>query len=316
MGAQREVITFDELKATALELGWDDVGVTSPTITSENLESLRNWLDQNNHGNLSYMENLVRQDPKLLFPEAKTAIVLITNYKQPRVPFRKDAGIVASYARGKDYHHLHRQRLKKLILWLEHKSLQTNIAKPFSDSSPILEKALAVQAGLGWFGKNTLLIHRRFGTFTLLSGVLTSLPIEGEKHEPRLARCGSCTKCIDACPTSAITSPYILDGKKCLSYHLIESKEPIPVYIQEKNPGYIFGCDICQDVCPHNVRNPLSLTTEFQPEYGSGEYINHEKLTIFQQEPERLFGTPLQRRKVAGLEHTMETLSIDLLTPS
>lgn len=303
------MIPFDELKTITQELGWDDVGVTTPVISPENLQSLEEWLGKEYHGALSYMENSVRFDPKLLFLEAKTAILLITNYKQPKAPFRTDAGIVASYARGKDYHHLHRKRLKKLILWLEQKSGQVNIAKAFSDSSPILEKALAVQAGLGWFGKNTLLIHRRFGTFTLISGVLTSLEIEGVKTESRLPRCGSCTKCLDACPTQAFTSPYVLDGKKCLSYHLIESKEPIPQEIADKNPGYVFGCDICQDVCPHNVRNPLSLTKEFSPESGTGEYIDGAKLKLLQEEPEKLFGTPLQRRKIDGLAYSMQTLS-------
>lgn len=300
-------ISFEELRSFVLTLGWDDVGVTEPVISSENLLDLTEWLNQGLHGELAYMENPVRFDPKLLFPEAKTAIILVTNYKQPQVSFREDAGIVASYARGRDYHHLHRKRLKKLIRWLEEKSGQTNIAKPFSDSSPILEKALAVQAGLGWFGKNTLLIHRRFGTFTLLSGVLTSLSIQGIKLEARLPRCGSCTKCIDACPTQAITSPYILDGKKCLSYHLIESKKPIPDEIRSKNPGYAFGCDICQNVCPHNVRSPLSQIDDFKPDAGIGEYLSEEKLQLIESSPEILFGTPLQRRKLPGLRHNCET---------
>jgi len=298
-------ITFEMLHETALSLGWDDVGITLPEISKENLESLQSWLQKKLHGKLHYMENPVRFDPKSLFPEAQTAIIFVTNYKQPKIELRKDAGAVASYARGRDYHHVHRKRLKKFIRWLESASGESNIAKPFSDSSPILEKALAVQAGLGWFGKNTLLIHRRFGTFTLLSGVLTSLKIEGIKMEPRLARCGSCTKCLDACPTQAFLAPYILDGKKCLSYHLIESKEPIPDDIRKKNPGYIFGCDICQSVCPHNVRNPLSLLEEFRPESGVGEYIDEAKLELLEKEPERLHGTPLQRRKVAGLKHNL-----------
>ena len=298
-------ISFEQLKQHALSLGWDDVGVTTPTISEENLKSYRDWLGSNMHGDLAYMENPVREDPKALFPDANAAIILVTNYKQPTVPYREGEGIVASYARGRDYHHLHRKRLKKLIQWLEQTSGRVGIAKAFSDSSPILEKALAVQAGLGWFGKNTLLIHRKFGTFTLLSGVLTSLHIDGGKMESRLPRCGSCTRCLDACPTSAFTAPYILDGKKCLSYHLIESKNPIPEEIRNKNPGYAFGCDICQNVCPHNVRSPLSLVEEFKPTSGIGEYLNHEKLAVIERDPEILFGTPLQRRKLPGLKNNL-----------
>lgn len=299
------MISFEALQQQVLSLGWDDVGVTEPTISEENLQNFRDWIGKNLHGDLTYMENPVRLDPKALFPDAVTAIVLVTNYKQPQVPYRDGEGIVASYARGRDYHHLHRKRLKKLIQWLEETSGRTGIAKAFSDSSPILEKALAVQAGLGWFGKNTLLIHRKFGTFTLLSGVLTSLPIEGIKMESRLPRCGSCTRCLDACPTQALTSPYVLDGKKCLSYHLIESKNPIPEEIHSKNPGYAFGCDICQNVCPHNVRSPLSLVEEFKPTSGIGEYLNNEKLAVIERDPEILFGTPLQRRKLPGLKNNL-----------
>ncbi len=238
------------------------------------------------------MENRVRMDPKLLYPEAKTAIIFVTNYKQPPVPMKEGEGLIASYARGKDYHHLHRKRLKKFIRWLEEMSGKTEIAKPFSDSSPILEKALAVQAGLGWFGKNTLLIHRRFGTFTLLSGVLTSLEITMVKMEPRLAKCGSCTRCLDACPTQALIAPYHLDAQRCLSYHLIESKKPIPEEIRKRNPGYVFGCDICQNVCPHNVRNPLTQVPEFDPKVGVGPYLNKDKLEELEKHPDYLFGTP------------------------
>lgn len=298
------------MRQIALELGWDDVGVTEPHLSEENRRDCVAWLDQGLHAELGYMENPVRLDPKQLWQEARSALLFVTNYKQPETPLRADAGLIASYARGRDYHHLHRKRLKKFIHWLETRSGQTNIAKPFSDSSPIMEKALAVQAGLGWFGKNTLLIHRKFGTFTLLSGVLTSLDIEQKKMEARLPRCGSCTRCLDACPTQALISPYVLDGNRCLSYHLIESKKPIPEEIRQKNPGYVFGCDICQNVCPHNVRNPLSLLDAFSPESGIGPYLDEPLLQQLESDPERLFGTPLQRRKVTGLKHTLQNQPI------
>lgn len=301
-------LSFDEIKKTALELGWDDVGITKAEISLENIDSYQDWLEKGYQADLAYMEKTIRAHPQELFPGAKTAIIFVTNYKQPKASFTNHAGVVASYARGRDYHHVHRKRLKKFIQWLENRSQQQGIAKGFSDSTPIMEKALAVQAGLGWFGKNTLLIHRRFGTFTLLSGILTTLEIPHAAPSARLARCGTCTKCLDGCPTQALIAPYLIDAQKCLSYNLIESKKSIPLEIQQKNPGYIFGCDICQDVCPHNVRSPLSLAVEFSPESGIGSQIDLPKLQLLEDNPEKLFGTPLQRRGVEGLKHTANTL--------
>lgn len=303
-------ITLEEIKALALQLGWDDAGLTSATIPEADIQSYKEWLAKGYHADLAYMENHLRCFPQEYFPNAKTAIIFITNYKQAKQEFNPNSGLVASYARGRDYHHVHRKRLKKFIQWLEQRSGKNGIAKAFSDSSPVFEKALAVQAGLGWFGKNTLLIHRRFGTFTLLSGIFTTLEIPHQTPiSTRIPRCGSCNRCIDACPTQAITSPYKLDASKCLSYHLIESKKLIPQHIQDKNPGYIFGCDICQDSCPHNVRPPLSTSSEFAPENGVGAYIDQKKLDNLEKFPDQLFGTPLQRRKVDGLKYTTQTLN-------
>lgn len=299
------MITFDEVKAKALELGWDDVGITPALIPDDDIKAYQKWLSEGNHADLAYMENTLRCYPDKLFPGAKTAIIFVTYYKQEKMPFREDAGLVASYARGRDYHHVHRKRLKKFIAWLEEKTSQVGIAKGFSDSTPVLEKALAVQAGLGWFGKNTLLIHRRFGTFTLLSGIFTTLDIPGQQTNIRLPRCGSCTKCLDACPTQAI-QPYQLDAAKCLSYQLIESRNPIPEEIQMKNPGYVFGCDICQDACPHNARKNSSEQADFSPLKGIGPYIDTSLMLELEATPERLYGTPLQRRGVEGLKYSID----------
>jgi epoxyqueuosine reductase len=292
------------IREKALALGYDDVGITPATLPFHDKKSLTQWLRDGHHADLKWMESPARMDPTLLFPGAKSAILFITNYKQPKVPFQPGSGVIASYARGRDYHHLHRKRIKAFICWLEELVGETGIAKGFSDSSPIMERALAVQAGLGFMGKNNLLIHRKFGTFTLISGVLTTLPLDGVKKEERLPRCGPCTKCIDACPTGALT-PYALDAKKCLSYHLIESKNEIPEEIRLKNPGYAFGCDLCQDACPHNVRSPLSREPTFSPESGMGPLLDWEKLEQIENNPSLLFGTPLQRRKGAGLRKNL-----------
>lgn len=304
-------IPFTEVQTEAFRLGWDDVGITTASIPEEDIQAYRDWLREGKHAELAYMENDLRCYPQKLLPGAKTAIIFVTNYKQTWRPFRKDAGLIASYARGKKYHNLHHKRLKRFIHWLEERSNQKGIAKGFSDSTPILEKSLAVQAGLGWFGKNTLLIHRRFGTFTLLSGVLSTLEFTGVVIAKRLPRCGSCQRCMDACPTQALEAPYKLDATKCLSYHLIESKKEIPRKIQTQNPGYVFGCDICQDACPHNVRSKLSEHIAFFPDSGMGSYLTLAEAENLKLNPEKLHGTPLQRRGVEGLIYTSEFLLND-----
>lgn len=296
-------ISFEELKAQALALGWDDIGVTEACIPDEDVIAYRSWLSRGLHGGLGYMTNDIRCDPKQIFPEAKTAVLFVSYYKQPKEEFRPDGGVVASYARGRDYHNVHRSRLKKMIRWLEERTGQKEIARGFSDSVPILERTLAVQAGLGWFGKNNLVIHRRFGTFFLLSGLLTSLDLPTEKYYTRVPRCGSCTRCLDACPTGALR-PYELDAGLCLSNHLIEKKGPVDPKIKEKNPGYAFGCDLCQDACPHNFRKPNSIHKEWSGEQGIGGFLTLEKLATLNEVD--LYGTPLKRRGLDGLRLTLE----------
>ncbi len=300
-------ITFDELKEQANLQGFDDIGTCSPAIPYDDIRAYNQWAEKKCHGSLLYMENDIRCYPEKIFPGAKTAIIFVSYYKQEKLPFKKDEGLIASYARGKKYHNVHHKRLKKFISWLERRTGQKNIARGFSDSFPIMEKALAVKAGLGWFGKSTLLIHRKFGTFTLLSGVLTTLDLPKTEKKERGLRCGSCTKCIDSCPTKAL-SPYQLDAKKCLSMHLIESKCEIPDSISKKNPGYIFGCDICQDVCPHNKLKPQSENPDFSPQSGMGEYITKEDLKDITENPQKLFGTALQRRGASGLKENAEKI--------
>lgn len=307
-------ITLEELRGKALELGWDDMGVTSASIPEADIDSYREWLGKGYQGDLSYMENRIRTAPHELLPGARSAILFITYYKQPRQEFEPGKGIIASYARGRDYHHIHRKRLKKFISWLEERSDQPGTAKGFSDSTPILEKALAAQAGLGWFGKNTLLIHRRFGTFFLLSGILTTLDLphtDKEGLDLRLPKCGTCNRCLEACPTQALVSPYQLDARRCLSYHLIESKKEIPDDIRELNPGYVFGCDICQDVCPHNARREPSKLKDFDPECGMGTHLGQEMMGEIMEQPEMLFGTPLQRKGAQGLHANFLSLQTD-----
>ncbi|MFA6915205.1 MAG: tRNA epoxyqueuosine(34) reductase QueG [Parachlamydiales bacterium] len=299
-------LTVEDVRLKALELGWDDVGVTTPAIPDEDIAAYRKWLENGRQADLTYMENDLRTAPDRLLPGAKTAFLFVTNYKQPQHPLKgPDEGLIASYARHRDYHNVHRRRLKKLIRWLESQTQQTNIAIGFSDSKPIMEKSLFVKAGLGWFGKNTLLIHRRFGTFILLSGLLTTLEFPDLPCLPtHIPKCGVCTKCLDACPTQALVAPYLLDANRCLSYHLIEKDGPIDPEIARLNPGYAFGCDICQNICPHNVRSPLSTNADFLPVAENKIYLSLEKLAHL----DTLDGSPLKRRGIEGLKLTLEQL--------
>jgi epoxyqueuosine reductase len=287
--------SFDDIKKEALSLGWDDVRITKAEISQNDIKAYFHWTAQEFHGQMKYMENELRCYPEKLLEGVKTAIMFVSYYKQPSLPFRDDAGLVASYARGKDYHNIHRKRLKKFISWLEQQTGKRNIARGFSDSLPILEKALAAQAGLGWIGKNTLLIHPKFGSFILLSGVLTTLDLPYEQKTSHKPRCGSCQKCIQNCPSQALREPYCLDARRCLAYHLIESKNKIPEEIRKKNPGYIFGCDICQSVCPHNKSTIPTTKAEFSPQQGIGPYIDQEQLKQIKKNPALLFGTALKR---------------------
>lgn len=293
-------VNIKKVKDKALELGWNDVGATTATIPEEDVIAYRKWISNEYQADMGYMENTVRCDPKLFFPKAKTAIIFVSYYKQPKLPFRQDAGQIASFARGRDYHTVHRKRLKKMIRWMEEQTGEKEIAKGFSGSAPILEKSLAVQAGLGWFGKNTLFIHRKFGSFVLLAGLLTTLELPDRVHNKQKTACGSCQRCIDACPMGAIVAPYQLDARKCLSYHLIESKNEIPQEVSKKNPGYLFGCDSCQNACPHNAKKPISEQTDFSPESGVGPYLDEKELEQLRQHPEKLYGTPLKRMNIVN----------------
>ncbi|MCE2966637.1 MAG: tRNA epoxyqueuosine(34) reductase QueG [Phycisphaerales bacterium] len=224
---------------------------------SEHAEHVRAWFAQGRHGSMAYLARLgeERLDPRRVLPEARAIIVVADQYA-PRgdaSPVKRDGvGRVARYAHGEDYHVLIKDRLHALRdeLIAEHPGEHF---RAFCDTAPILEREHAQRAGLGWIGKNTLLIHPRLGSYTLLGGLLTSLPLvpprEQERHEDH---CGSCTRCIDACPTGAI-SAYSVDASRCISYLTIERREPTPPDLREKVSDWIFGCDVCQEVCPHNA---------------------------------------------------------------
>jgi len=297
-------MNIESIRKKAKDLGFDDVGITHATLPENVQREYIEWIEKGYHAKMAFMEKAFRCDPKALFKEAKSAIIFVSFYKQPHVPFVPRRGLIASYARFRDYHNIHKTRLKRFAKWLFEETAATS--RPFCDTFPIMEKALAVKAGLGFMGKNTLFIHKRFGSFVLLSGLLTplDLPITGN-HTEKIDRCGSCNRCQKACPTNALHTPFHLDARRCLAYHSIESKTPIPCSIAKKNPGYVFGCDVCQEACPHNLKQKPTSSKDFLP---VRTHLSLEDLKQFEEHPEKLFGNPLKRKSLAGLKEALTSL--------
>lgn len=246
------------IKSLALEIGFDRVGITSAAPIGR-VRYLRDWLADGKAGSMSYLHrnNHLREDPSQLFPDAKSVIVVAVNYYQssPEPP-ADPHGRIAMYAWGKDYHIVVKDMLKKLIAKMHDAIDEEFRARPCVDTVPILERELAERAGVGWIGKNTLVMHEDIGSYFFLGEVVTSLDLEPDT--PATDHCGSCTACLDACPTDAFPAPYEMDASRCISYLTIEHREEIPDEFHNGIGDWIFGCDICQQVCPHNRKAPTT----------------------------------------------------------
>lgn len=240
----------DRLIAQAYGLGFDAVGIAA-LGEPETREAFDRWIAAEHHGTMGYLAGdgaTLRQDSRRPHPGATHAVVLAASYGG-----QEPSGVFARYARGDDYHEYLRERVRELHHWLEHETGERIDARPYVDSGPVLERDLAQRAGLGWFGKNTMLITPRAGSFVFLASLFVAYPLE--PSVPFEAdRCGRCTRCLDACPTEALTAPRQLDARRCISYLTIELREEIPESLRSAVGSWIYGCDICQDVCPWNER--------------------------------------------------------------
>lgn len=241
------------IKTQAKNLGFDFCGIAKAGFLEEEAPKLEAWLNQNYHGQMAYMANHFdkRLDPTKLVDGAKTVVSLVYNYYPKAELFQgKEDLKVAKYAYGQDYHHVIKDKLKVLL-----ENLRQEIGefggRAFVDSAPVMERQWAQKSGLGWLGKNSLLLNKEMGSFFFLAELIIDLEV---KPDPPVIKdyCGTCTKCIDACPTEAIVQPGVVDGSKCISYLTIELKENIPASFKGKMENWVFGCDICQDVCPWN----------------------------------------------------------------
>ena len=238
------------IKTEALRIGFLSCGIAKADFLEDEASNLDNWLKNNYHGEMKYMENYFdkRLDPRLLVDDAKSVISLSYNYFPTELQ-RNDSYKIAKYAYGQDYHHVIKSKLKELSIFI-----QDNIGdvqgRAFVDSAPIMERSWAAKSGIGWKGKNSLVIQKQQGSFFFLSELVVDLDLEYDN--PMTDHCGTCTKCIDACPTSAILPNNTVDGSKCISYFTIELKDNIPNEFKDQFDNWAFGCDICQDVCPWN----------------------------------------------------------------
>jgi epoxyqueuosine reductase len=297
-------------------LGFDAAGVAAAVDLEQDDHALTRWLSEGRHGGMAYMARDPgrRSRPREVLPGAKSVIVLALNYA-PADPDRGAAGLapatgrVSRYAWGRDYHDIIEERHVQLEAFIRGSAGPGAEFRSYVDHGPVLEKAFARQAGLGFIGKNTLLITEAFGSYVFLSVILTTLELD--PGSARTSECGSCRACLDACPTGALTAPYALDANRCISYLTIENKTAIPDELKSRLKGWVFGCDICQEVCPYNARPKPTAVKEFHPDHGAGARLDLKKVMAMESDEEfraAFQGTPLLRPKREGLQRNAAAL--------
>jgi len=301
------------IKAQALDLGFSDCVIAKPDAQAE-LERFKEYLKRGYHGDMKFLEENLdkRADPTLLIPGTKSIICVRMDYlvetPKPRyVPHEPNAAIIARYALGRDYHKTMRGRLKALSQRIKEKVGDFE-SRPFADSAPVFEKSLAENAGMGWTGKHTLLIHKKSGSFFVLGELFTSLDLPFDS--PAEKHCGSCTACIDICPTQAIVEPYMLDARKCIAYLTIEYKGVIAEELRRGIGNRVFGCDDCQLICPWNSFAKKTSIEDFYPRHG----LDQVSLLDLWQWDEATFlssteGSPIRR---TGYQSFMRNIAIGL----
>ncbi len=298
------------VKRQAFEVGFDLCGIASAETIPDASAKFQSWLGSGYHGEMSYMANEPerRMDPKRILPDAHSVIVLGLNYFQENSgKVEAGYGRVSRYARGRDYHKVITKKTKQLLAKLKGagSEFETASFKWFVDYGPVLERSYAVQAGLGFLGKNGMLINRKFGSWIFLSEIITDLELEHD--DARIinhGRCGTCRRCLDACPTHAIVEEGTVDARRCISYLTIERPGIISPLLAERKGDLFFGCDICQEVCPHNGRAIVTKHDELLASSGVGEFIDCGfvlSLTSREEFLELTAGTPLTRAKLEGL---------------
>jgi len=300
-----------DIKKKAIEIGFHKVGIVPASPLTDETLKFREWLGQDFHGEMAWMarEPEKRGDPRLLFPAARSIIVVALNYytghKHDDDPTR---GKISRYAWGEDYHDVLREKLDELLKWLKGTKPDIN-AKICVDTSPVMDKAWAVRAGIGWLGKHSSVITTDLGSWVFLGSLLVDIELD---HDTEIVddHCGTCTACLDACPTNAIVEPYVVDSRKCLSYATIELRsDQLPSDIAENLNGWLYGCDICQDVCPWNRFEKQTEEKRFEPREGETS-LNLK--TVAAMDPDeyvnRFRRSAIKRTKLSGLKRNAQAL--------
>lgn len=300
------------IKNEANRLGFDWVGISKAERLDDAAEKMEVWLKNGNHGKMQYLENHFekRMDPRKLVDGAKSIISLSYNYFTHEKQSDTDAPKISSYAYGKDYHDVIKEKLKMLIDFIQNEIGEVS-GRGFVDSAPVMEREWAKRSGLGWLGKNTLLIHPKKGSFFFLAELIIDLELDYDQSMKDF--CGTCSRCIDACPTEAIhENGYLLDASKCISYLTIELKDELPQDYKNKMGNWMFGCDICQDVCPWNRFSKPHQEPNFLPHPDLLSMTNREWHEITDDVFKKLFiGSAVQRTKFKGLKRNLNFLNPD-----
>ncbi|MRX37952.1 tRNA epoxyqueuosine(34) reductase QueG [Flavobacterium sp. LC2016-23] len=295
------------IKEEAKRLGFLSCGISKAGFLEKEAPRLENWLKNNRNGQMAYMENHFdkRLDPTLLVDGAKSVVSLLLNY-YPGETQNQDSFKISKYAYGQDYHTVIKEKLKEFLF-----SIQENIGevsgRAFVDSAPVLDKAWAAKSGLGWIGKNSNLLTQKVGSFYFIAELILDLDLEYDYATTD--HCGSCTACIDACPTQAIVAPYVVDGSKCISYYTIELKENIPNEMKGKFDEWAFGCDTCQDVCPWNRFSKPHSEPLFNPNPELLSFSKKDWIEITEETFRTVFkNSPIKRTKFDGLKRNIKFL--------
>lgn len=296
------------IKAEAKRLGFLSCGISKAGFLEEEAPRLEKWLHNNMNGQMQYMENHFdkRLDPTKLVEDSKSVISLLLNYypEKTQIP---ESYKISKYAYGHDYHHVIKHRLKSLLYFIE-EEIGAVAGRAFVDSAPVLDKAWAAKSGLGWIGKHSNLLTQQVGSFYFIAELIVDLELEYDSITSD--HCGTCTKCIDACPTQAITEPYVVDGSKCISYFTIELKENIPNEFKGQFDDWMFGCDVCQDVCPWNRFSKSHHEPLFNPHPELLSMTKKDWEEITQEVFSKVFQkSAVKRTKFDGLQRNISFLS-------
>jgi epoxyqueuosine reductase len=303
------------VKTLATQLGFSFCGISKAEFLKDEAPRLEEWLKRGYQGKMNYLENHFdkRLDPTLLVPGAKSIVSLVYNYFPKKDINQDDKLKIAKYAFGEDYHFVVKEKLKNFTQLLQEQIGEIH-GRAFVDSAPVMERAWAQRGGIGWIGKNSLLLNKQMGSFFFLAELI--IDVELDYDGPIKDYCGTCTACMDACPTDAIPQPYVVDGSKCISYFTIELKEAIPNDVKGKFENWIFGCDICQDVCPWNRFSSPNKESKFEPPSNLEGMSAKDWTEITEEVFEKLFqNSPVQRTKLEGLKRNISFVTENKKAP-